>query len=78
MGIYLVEEGKCDIFFPTDFNVLQRMYRDICGRDALVSTHRDFMLAHADHQKTSTRSGYNPLLDDYSNMSLLTTAPATE
>jgi hypothetical protein len=73
VGIYLVEEGKCDIFFPTNFSVLQKMYKDICGQDAIVHSHREFMSANAEVEKVSTKNGYNPLLADYANMSVLTT-----
>jgi hypothetical protein len=29
---YLVERGEADIFFPTNFNLLQKMYKNISGK----------------------------------------------
>lgn len=105
-GSYLVPRGTADIFFPTDFALLARLYRDAMGDvgsgtaaadhscsssgdasapaaaagagagagggAALVTAEHlasgSFMAAHApDPGATATRSGYNPLLDDYSN-----------
>lgn len=91
---YLLQKGLCDIFFPTDFNLLAEMYKllhlkamshrasilysectisdkDGCGFDISVLKHRDFCLEFADHKLTQTISGYNPMLDDFSNVSFL-------
>lgn len=104
---YLVPRGTADIFFPTDFGLLSRLYRDTMAQQGSASTGGGscgsgaaspaavaaagaaaaaepgggavavtaehlasgaFMAAHAPHPgATATRSGYNPLLDDYSN-----------
>lgn len=38
---------------------------------AVVLKHRDFCLTYADHEATKTSSGYNPILDDFSNVAFL-------
>lgn len=100
--------GTADIFFPTDFNLLQRVYlasachvhggasasgasgrsddsaasgsgrgsaaqgggagrRELGLVDVEHMSTRRFMEQHADLARTTTLSGYNPLLEDYSN-----------
>jgi SAM-dependent MidA family methyltransferase len=72
MPTYLVEEGRCDIFFPTNFTLLQQMYAELCGMQTRVMSQSDFLQLHAPVERAATRSGWNPLLEDYSNMSVLT------
>ncbi|KAJ2358061.1 hypothetical protein GGF43_001075 [Coemansia sp. RSA 2618] len=78
---YLVQPGWFDIFFPTNFELLQKMYDYTCrpsssnaakslGR-ARVCTQREFALENADLTKTTTRSGENPMLDFYENNKFL-------
>lgn len=86
-GTYLVPRGTADIFFPTDFSLLCRLYRAAAavaggpperGPDAAGAAHpmvaaehlgtAEFMLRWAPSAAaTRTASGYNPLLEDYSN-----------
>lgn len=79
---YLVPRGSADIFFPTDFGMLSRLHADAAARagravprhGAVVGGGRhmksaEFMRLYADLAATRTRSGYNPLLEDYSNTS---------
>ena len=88
------KQGTSDIFFPTDFTQLQKMYEAIrlslsdtrsmpqsdgthrleggCRGEAIVCMSRDFLESFADTKSTTTRSGYNPLLEDYANTSILT------
>ncbi|KAL9647218.1 hypothetical protein ABK040_012570 [Willaertia magna] len=75
---YLVPKGECDIFFATDFNLLQKVYSQVCGindknnndiqlRGSLVMSNAQFMERYAQLEKFETLDGYNPLLKDYSN-----------
>jgi hypothetical protein len=84
---YLVPKGAADIFFPTDFSLLQRLCGDAVqhaqhGRSTGAACQpaqsmqrtqhmktADFMLRFAKEEAAAarTRSGYNPLLEDYTN-----------
>jgi hypothetical protein len=68
---YLTNPGSSDIFFPVDFATLKEMYRLVCNRKAQVMKSSAFLHSHADLQQTRTRSGYNPLLEDFTNTSFL-------
>lgn len=68
-----VHQGYFDILFPTDFRVMESMYRAMTGKFTRVSTHEDFMRRWAYIEDTETRSGENPLLDYYKNASVLVT-----
>ncbi|KAJ2685867.1 hypothetical protein H4R19_006762 [Coemansia spiralis] len=78
-GTYLVQAGWFDIFFPTNFELLQRLYdgvRQAHGAPAgaarsRVCTQREFALENADLPKTATQSGENPMLDFYENNKFL-------
>lgn len=78
---YLAEVGNADVFFPTDFARLRVLdeaarrtvsksdavaRRDERARGEIFST-RAFMERWADVEATATRSGYNPLLQDFAN-----------
>ena len=78
---YLVQPGWFDIFFPTDFNLLQSIYdhqrvslplkkgiRGLSTRSKVWSF-TDFMKQHADLSSTAFASGENPMLQFYQNMS---------
>ncbi|GAD94209.1 COG1565 domain protein [Paecilomyces variotii No. 5] len=68
-----VHQGYFDIFFPTDFNVIEDVYRAITGKLTRVLSHEEFMERWAYIEDTETRSGENPLLTWYKNASVLTT-----
>jgi len=68
---YLVEPGSCDIFFPTDFKLMQHMLARVCNQDAKVMKSKEFFEAYAKVSATRTASGYNPLLNDFKNTSIL-------
>ena len=59
--------------FPTDFNVVEAVYRAMTGRLSRVLTHEDFMRRWAYVSDTETQSGENPLLNWYKNASVMTT-----
>ncbi|KAJ5037565.1 uncharacterized protein L3040_007737 [Drepanopeziza brunnea f. sp. 'multigermtubi'] len=69
----LVHQGYFDILFPTDFNVMELMYRAITGKLTEVSSHEEFLRALANVEETETKNGENPLLTWYKNASVLTT-----
>ncbi|EIE25916.1 DUF185-domain-containing protein [Coccomyxa subellipsoidea C-169] len=74
---YLMEPGSADIFFPTDFYMLERMYGVLAkqglasagGISTAVMKSEAFMKRYASIADTTTSNGYNPLLQDYSNTS---------
>jgi hypothetical protein len=75
---YLVQPGWFDIFFPTDFELMQKIYndahRDDESRTSEVVTQRDFMLKYSNQLPfTRTRSGGNPMLEFYENMKFILT-----
>lgn len=69
----LVQQGYFDILFPTDFGVMEDMYRAITGRLTRVMTHEDFFQRWAYVEDTQMRSGENALLGWYKNASVLVT-----
>lgn len=70
---YLVPKGTADIFFPTNFQLLQQLHqlanRQQGEAQGQVMKTRTFMEQYADVQATCTTSGYNPLLHDFTNTS---------
>ncbi|XDG08738.1 hypothetical protein ABKA04_008353 [Annulohypoxylon sp. FPYF3050] len=69
----LVHQGYFDILFPTDFRVVEAVYRAITGKLTRVLSHEQFMRSWAYVEDTKTRSGENPLLSWYRNASVLVT-----
>ncbi|CAK7208302.1 hypothetical protein SBRCBS47491_000046 [Sporothrix bragantina] len=69
----LVHQGYFDIMFPTDFRVVEAMYRALTGKLSRVVSHEEFMRHWAHINDTRTRSGENPLLSWYANASVLST-----
>jgi hypothetical protein len=59
--------------FPTDFRIMELMYRAITGKLTRVTTHENFMRHWAYLEDTETRSGENPLLTYYKNASVMVT-----
>ena len=68
-----VQQGYFDILFPTDFKVMEDIYRAITGNLTRCSTHEDFFRRWSYVEETQTRSGENPLLSWYKNASVMTT-----
>ncbi|KAJ5114480.1 hypothetical protein NUU61_000239 [Penicillium alfredii] len=68
-----VHQGYFDIFFPTDFNVVEDVYRALTGKLTQVTSHEDFVHRWAYIEDTETRNGENPLLTWYKNASMLLT-----
>jgi len=59
--------------FPTDFRIMELMYRAITSKLSRVSSHEDFVRRWAYVEDTQTRSGDNPLLSYYRNASVMVT-----
>ena len=68
-----VHQGYFDILFPTDFSVMESMYRAITGKLTRVTSHEDFLKRWAFVEETETKNGENPLLSWYKNASVMTT-----
>lgn len=69
---YLVQQGWFDIFFPTDFESLKKLYDHVMkgsGAESHVSTHRKFLECYSKCLKdTETKSGENPMLIFFENV----------
>lgn len=87
---YLDAKGDADIFFPTDFWLLERMDHYCSGwlkplqdkssnkgkkRRTLTLDTSAFMEEFGLPSKTRTRDGYNPLLDDFKNTKIYLSVP---
>ena len=59
--------------FPTDFRIMEAIYRALTGKLTKVLSHEDYMRRWAYLEDTETRSGENPLLSWYKNASVMTT-----
>ena len=68
-----VHQGFFDIFFPTDFALMEDIYRAITGKLTRISSHHAFLRSWADVEETQVRSGENPMLSWYKNASVLAT-----
>ena len=72
----LLERGLFDIFFPTNFHRLAQIHAKMRqGYCHTVQKHAEFLLKWAnaaDLKETSTKSGYNPMLQDFENVSFYT------
>jgi hypothetical protein len=69
----LVQQGYFDIMFPTDFGVMEDMYRAVTGRLSKVMTHENFFQRWAYAEDTQLQSGENALLNWYKNQSVMLT-----
>lgn len=66
---YLLQPGKFDIFFPTNFNLLKLVYEKMMNRDSRIISHEHFLKDYAELSKTETICGENPMLNYYENVS---------
>ncbi|KAI0434933.1 S-adenosyl-L-methionine-dependent methyltransferase [Xylaria sp. FL1042] len=69
----LVHQGYFDILFPTDFRIMEAVYRAITGKLTRAMSHEEFMHSWAYVEHTQTQSGENPLLSWYKNASTMVT-----
>ncbi|KAL8100004.1 hypothetical protein AgCh_032314 [Apium graveolens] len=87
---YLDAKGDADIFFPTDFGLLERMEHYCSGwlkpdldkstkqgkkRRTIMLDTSLFMEEFGMPTKTRTKDGYNPLLDDFKNTKFYLSVP---
>ncbi|XP_050220266.1 uncharacterized protein LOC126670554 [Mercurialis annua] len=87
---YLEAKGDADIFFPTDFLLLEQMDHYCSGwlkpqgdepsklgkkRRTLALDTSSFMEEFGLPTKTRTKDGYNPLLDDFKNTKIYISVP---
>ena len=74
-GTYLMNPGDADIFFPSDFELLSRLYATRVGREAQHMKAQSFFEQWAEGGDAGVvrrcRDGYDPLLQDYSNTAFL-------
>eukprot|EP00796_Vickermania_ingenoplastis_P008539 gene8539-5986_t len=68
--------GMVDICFPTDFDHFGYIYRRICGPEKEIScmTHPEFWKTFGGEKTAlfSSKSGFNPLLEDFGQLSVFT------
>ena len=70
---YLVKRGQADIFFPTDFRLLSHMYNKVCNKKGKAVKSFQFMDSYSKENWAETKSGYNPLREDFENTSFFIT-----
>jgi len=69
---YLVESGTSDIFFKTDFQALAHAYKTTVLKGVVrKESQQEFLRRFANHELTRTRTGFNPLIEDFENASVL-------
>lgn len=66
------EMGQCDVLFPTDFDWLSTLFQNTAQSlhkqcFAHHASAREFLETFGDVYATSTRSGYNPMLEEFPN-----------
>ena len=59
--------------FPTHFNSIAALYSALTEREAVSVRAAELMARHADLTATTAADGYNPLLEDFKNVSVLVT-----
>ena len=68
-GNYLVPRGSADIFFPTDFSLLKLMHSRITNCESERMKSFEFVQKYSEKNWATTKSGYNPLKEDFFNTS---------
>lgn len=89
-GSYLDAKGDADIFFPTEFWLLERidhycsgwlkLEKDISSKEGkkrrtIILDTSSFMEEFGLPSRTRTKDGYNPLLDDFKNTKFYLSVP---
>ena len=69
---YLVERGEADIFFPVDFHFLRVLHKEFLKRDAHVVKSFEFIEEFSVENWTTSKSGFSPIREDFSNTCFLT------
>lgn len=82
MDVLHTNAGMVDICFPTDFEHLSSVYQRICGAEKEVAclTHPEFWKTFGGEKTAlfTTKSGFNPLLEDFEQLSVFTAHHAPE
>ncbi|KAK6453584.1 S-adenosyl-L-methionine-dependent methyltransferase [Scheffersomyces xylosifermentans] len=71
VSTYMCHQGYFDIMFPTDFGVASDLYKQVTGKIPRVESHKEFLSQWADIDATTTKTGENPMLDFYRNVSFM-------
>ncbi|KAL6449628.1 SPAC25A8.03c Protein arginine methyltransferase NDUFAF7 [Candida maltosa Xu316] len=71
VSTYMIHQGYFDIMFPTDFNIASEMYKKVTNKVPRVESHREFLEQWADTEVTTTKTGENPMLEFYRNVSFM-------
>ncbi|ODV64562.1 type II protein arginine methyltransferase, partial [Ascoidea rubescens DSM 1968] len=66
---YMVNQGYFDIMFPTDFPLISDLYRQINGKVGKIESHEEFLTRWSDLERTTTKTGENPMTEFYKNVS---------
>lgn len=72
---YLVQPGWFDIFFPTNFEELKKLYDHVMQnqKHSDVVTHREFLEKNSKcFDSIRTKSGDNPMLTFFENVNFFT------
>jgi len=64
---YLVPRGTADIFFPTNFRLIKLMHDEITKKDGEFMKTHQFVEEYSHTKWATTKSGYNPLKEDFLN-----------
>eukprot|EP00871_Galdieria_phlegrea_P003423 jgi/Galph1/4081/GphlegSOOS_G2748.1 len=66
-------QGSCDILFPVNFNGLSHRMSSLWHHANIkLWKQGKFLKRYAPVEQTTTKSGYNPMLEDFKNTSILT------
>lgn len=66
-----MKQGLFDILFPTDFDVMDDMYKALTGKLTRVMRQEEFLKSWACLEETETAAGDNPMLNWYKNASVM-------
>jgi hypothetical protein len=59
--------GKVDIFFPTDFLLIQNIIQNIIHHEYQIFSPAQFFHHYSENSWAETKSGYNPMKEDFQN-----------
>lgn len=79
-GTLFAPFGSADIFFPTNFELLKRLYQSLSTSHGIVQYEKAeefFKKSIPDMSQAATQSGFVPLIEDYKNTSFLLTTQNT-
>lgn len=71
ISTYMALQGFFDILFPTDFDLAALLYKAVCKKLINTASHHDFLKNWAELDKTTTKTGENPMLAFYQNAAFM-------